>query len=60
MQFIYQKLSHITMLPHEIEERIEECELALWVARGAGMNSLAVQKLEKQLEYWQQVQSHYW
>lgn len=60
MQLIYKQDSHKTMLPPEVQERIEACELALLFARGAGMSSVTIHGFEKELEYWQKIQDHNW
>ncbi|WP_313052625.1 hypothetical protein [Pantoea piersonii] len=60
MQFIYKHPSHSSLLPQDISAHIEACEMALYLAISKGVNPATIQNLEKQLDYWQQVQFHYW
>lgn len=60
MHFHYKNASHKFMLPQEISDRIESCEMTLYLAMREGGDPAIVSKLEQELDYWQNVMFHYW
>lgn len=60
MKYSYKNASDLFSLPHDIAARIESCERALYLAGCDGLEPAMIRKLEQELDYWQDVQFHYW